>query len=144
MVGLEKEQREALNLKGQRQTGQRLLLLDLIRRSHGHLDADELYRQARQREPRISLSTVYRNLRLFKKLNLIEECHFDEEHHHYELKPSAEHYHLICANCGAVIEFESALTRQMKEEVGREHGFIVTGGEIHLSGLCDHCQEEAI
>jgi len=67
---------ETQDLKGQRVTSQRRLLLDLIRQSEGHLDADELYRLAKEREPRISLSTVYRTLRLFKELGLVEERHF--------------------------------------------------------------------
>lgn len=133
---------QVAELKGHRLTGPRRLLLELIRQSHGHLDADELYHRARQREPRISLSTVYRNLRLFKRIGLIEERHFDEEHHHYEIKPAAEHYHLVCSRCGAVVEFESPLTHQMKEEVSREYGFVVTGGEIHLSGVCGRCRGE--
>lgn len=142
MVTSERRPRELSELRGQRLTGQRLLLLELIRQSPGHLDADELYQRARQRQPRISLSTVYRNLRLFKKLTLIEECHFDEDHHHYEIKPPVEHYHLLCSHCGAVVEFESAFAQQIKAEVGREHGFVVTGGEIHLSGLCPRCRDK--
>jgi Fe2+ or Zn2+ uptake regulation protein len=126
-------------LKGQRMTAQRALLLNLIRRSEGHLDADELHRKAREYEPRISLSTVYRNLRLFKELGLVDEYHFDEDHHHYEVKPSTEHYHLVCLICEQIVEIESPLTQQMKDEVGREYGFEISGGEIHLTGYCRRC-----
>ena len=80
---------ELKSLDGKRVTGQRRLLLNLIQEAEGHLDADELYRQAKEREPKISLATVYRTLRLFKDLGLIEERHFVEEHHHYEAKASS-------------------------------------------------------
>jgi len=78
--------RKALNVAGMRVTNQRALLLELIRQGKGHLDADELYRRAREKQPRLSLSTVYRTLQLLKKLGLVEELHFDENHHHYEVR----------------------------------------------------------
>ncbi|MFQ5924990.1 MAG: Fur family transcriptional regulator [Dehalococcoidia bacterium] len=130
------------DLKGQRVTNQRRLLLALLRRSEGHLDADELYRRAKEREPRLSLSTVYRTLRLFKELGLIEERHFAEEHHHYEAKAATEHYHLVCLSCGEVVEFQSPLTDGMKQQVGREKGFAITEAEVHLMGYCARCQQE--
>lgn len=124
---------------GQRVTRQRKLLLDLIRVQKGHLDADELYRIAREKNPRLSLSTVYRTLRLFKRLGLVEELHFEEEHHHYEGRPSREHYHLVCLQCGKVTEFENPLVSRLKSALSKEHHFKVTGGEIHLSGYCAQC-----
>lgn len=128
-------------LKGQRITSQRRLLLDLLLQSEGHLDADELYRLAKDREPRISLSTVYRSLRLFKELGLVEERRFAEEHHHYEAKGKAEHYHLICLGCGKVIEFEHPLTAKMKEDVSRQSGFEIVGTEVYMEGYCERCRK---
>jgi Fe2+ or Zn2+ uptake regulation protein len=127
-------------LKGQRVTSQRKLLLDLLRQSEGHLDAEELYKLAKEREPRISLSTVYRNLSLFKELGLIEEHHFVDEHHYYEVKGSKEHHHLICLGCGKVIEFESKLTDKMQEQVSRETGFEVINTEVNFEGYCNRCR----
>jgi Fur family ferric uptake transcriptional regulator len=129
-------------LKGQRNTSQRRLLLDLLRQSQGHLDAEELYRLAKEREPRISLSTVYRNLSLFKELGLVEERHFTEEHHHYEVKRKKEHHHLVCLSCGRVAEFESHFARQMKEDISQRTGFEILGGEIYLEGYCERCRQE--
>lgn len=128
------------DLKGQRITNQRRLLLDLLHRSEGHLDADELYRLAKEKEARLSLSTVYRTLRLFKELGLIEERHFAEEHHHYEAKGEAEHHHLVCLGCGKVIDFESPLTRKMREDVSKQTGFEILDAEVHMEGYCGRCQ----
>jgi Fur family ferric uptake transcriptional regulator len=125
---------------GERVTWQRRLLLDLISQAGGHLDADELFRRAKEREPRISLSTVYRNLRLFKKLGLVDERHLSENHHHYEIKSPTEHYHLVCLGCGRVIEFESPLLQQIKNQIRRENQFEVTGAEISLQGYCPRCR----
>lgn len=129
-------------LVGKRVTGQRVLLLDLISQAEGHLGADELYYRAREKGASISLSTVYRNLSLFKKLGLIDERHFAEEHHHYEAKGSAEHHHLACLGCGQVIEFQSPLTRSMKRAVGREMGFEITGTEVNMVGYCPRCRRQ--
>ena len=131
--------RRALNVTGLRATSQRALILEVIR--HGHLDADEIYRQARAKQPNISLSTVYRTLRMFKKLGLVEELHFDEAHHHYEVKPSSEHHHLVCLGCGKIVEFECPLSPKMKEDIAREKGFEITSVEIHMTGYCPKCRQ---
>ena len=130
---------KTLSSAGLRATSQRALILEIIRR--GHLDADEIYRQARAKQPNISLSTVYRTLRMFKKLGLVEELHFDEEHHHYEVKPSAEHHHLVCLSCGKIMEFEYPLSPKMKRNIAREKGFEVTGVEIRMTGYCSKCRQ---
>lgn len=135
--------RKVLNGKGSRLTRQRLLLMDLVRQGGQHLDADELFRLAKQRLPRLSLSTVYRSLRHFKELGLVEELHFDEEHHHYESKPPGEHYHLLCQGCGQVVEFTSSLIPRLKREVGGEKGFQVREAQIHFSGVCSSCQKKS-
>ena len=83
-------------LPGLRATNQRALILEIIRHGRGHLDADEVHRLARKKQARISLSTVYRTLQTLKKAGLIDEVHFDEDHHHYEARASAEHHHLVC------------------------------------------------
>ena len=135
-----KSNRSTLNVTGLRATSQRALILEIIR--HGHLDADEIYRQARAKQPRLSLSTVYRTLQVFKKLGLVEELHFDETHHHYEMKPSSEHQHLVCLGCGKVIEFECPLSLKMKEDIAREKGFEITGAEIRMTGYCPKCRQK--
>ena len=136
-----KKDRRALNLAGLRVTNQRALLLEIIRQGEGHLDAYELYRRARKKQPRLSLSTVYRALQKFKKLGLVEEVHFDENHHHYEVKPSAEHHHLVCLGCGRVIEFNYPLARQVKRNLPEAKDFDITGTEVRMTGYCSQCRQ---
>jgi len=134
-----KNNRRELNATGLRITNQRALILEIIRQ--GHLDADEVYRQARKKQPRLSLSTVYRTLRMFKELGLVEELHFDEAHHHYEMKSSSEHHHLVCLGCGKIAEFKCPLSPKMKESIARENDFEVTGVEIRMTGYCPKCRQ---
>ena len=131
--------RKALSSAGLRMTRQRALILEIIRQ--GHLDADEVYRRARDKQPRFSLSTVYRTLRRLRELGLVDELHFDEAHHHYEVKPSAEHHHLVCLGCGKIVEFECKLSQRMKQDLARKQGFEVTGVEINMTGYCSKCRQ---
>lgn len=132
--------RQILGSSSQRVTSQRALLLELLRQSDGHLDADELYSRARKKNSRISLSTVYRNLQLFKKLGLIEEHHFDAEHHHYEVKSGAEHQHLLCVSCGKVVEFACPLSYEFRDNIGKQYDFDITDVEVRMTGLCSRCR----
>ncbi len=133
--------RRALNITGIRVTSQRALILEIVRRGQGHLDADEIYRQARKKQPRLSLSTVYRTLQILKKLDLVEEVHFDEAHHHYEIKPSTEHHHLVCLGCGRVVEFQYSLVRLVKRTVTEAKDFEITGSEVRMTGYCSKCRQ---
>jgi len=129
-------------IEGRPLTPQRRLLLDLIRQADGHLDADELYRRAKEREPRVSLATVYRNLRLFKELGLITESDLGEAHSHYEIKGTGEHHHLVCLGCGLIIEFDSPLIAKAAAKLQRENGFDITSVQLQLEGYCPKCQQK--
>jgi Fur family ferric uptake transcriptional regulator len=132
--------RADLNMAGARVTSQRALILEIIRQGEGHLDADEIYRRARKKQPRLSLSTVYRTVQALKKLGLIEELHFNESHHHYEAKPATEHHHLVCLGCGQIIEFQYPLSR-LKRNVAEVGGFEIVGAEIRMIGYCPRCRQ---
>jgi len=139
-ASVEEDALDVLRAQGKRITAQRGLVLEVIRKSHGHLDAGEIYRRARAKDPRISLSTVYRNLNLLKDMGVITELHLDEEHHHYELREEAEHYHLICSNCDRVVEFDSSSMGALIEQTGAEKGFLIEHVHIDLVGLCQDCR----
>ncbi len=135
-------------LPGLRITNQRALILETLRQSSGHMDADEVYRQARKRQPRISLSTVYRNLQTLKSMGLVDEVHFDEGHHHYEVRGPkergiSEHHHLICQNCGRIIEFSLPLAQMVQETVPEAKDFKITGTETRILGLCEECWDKS-
>jgi len=128
-------------MKARPVTPQRRLLLSIMREAGSHLDAKELYRRASERDPNISLATVYRNLRLFKEQGLINERHLGQARCYYEMKRLGEHQHLVCEACGQVIEFESPLIRKLVAEVQRKNNFFVTKVELYLEGQCHKCKE---
>ena len=123
-------------------TWQRRLILDTLHEAEGHLNARELYRRAIEKEPHLSLATVYRNLRLFKELGLVEERRFDEVHCYYEIKRSTHHYDVICNVCGRVMEFESPMIEKLVDEVQRNSDFTVTKAVLYLEGYCRQCEDK--
>ena len=132
----------ALKGTGMRITNQRALVMEIIRQRKGHLDADGIFLEARKKEPRISLSTVYRALQMFKKLGLVEELHLDDTHHFYEVKPSAEHHHLVCLDCGRVIEFQYPLARYINRNIPEAKDFDITETEVRMTGYCSQCRQK--
>lgn len=134
--------KKILGAKKRRITANRELLLAIIHESKGHFDADEIYRKARQRNSTISLSTVYRNIQLFKKLGLIEERHFSDDHHHYEKKKSLDHEHFQCNVCGKIIEFTWPMLESVKKTLCERHRFEIEAVEIELKGICSECLDK--
>ncbi len=120
-------------------TAQRQLLLQLIRDADGHVDAKELYRRASSTDASISLATVYRSLRLFLELGLVEERLLGQSSHHYEIRHPAEHQHFVCRDCGKIIEFQNPLIEQLIGTIQAEQGFSVTKAEFYLEGYCREC-----
>jgi len=135
------EFRKILRQAGRRVTPQRLLILEAIQKGGGHLDADEIYRLAKQKDPRLSLSTVYRTLTMPKEAGLIEELHLGEEHHHYELRGEGGHHHLICQGCGKVIEFRCPFSEGLTHDLSQEHDFEVTSIHLDVMGYCTECRQ---
>jgi Fur family ferric uptake transcriptional regulator len=123
-----------------RSTEQRQLIQEILQHADGHLDADEIYQRARLKSPSISLSTVYRNLQMFKELGLIEEYQFGSRRY-YEPAPQAKHHHLVCLGCGRVFEFKCPSTERFKSRISKKEGFRVTKAEVRLAGYCPECQE---
>jgi len=126
-----------------RTTEQRLLIRDILEHTDGHLDAGEIYRQALKKSPRISLSTIYRNLQMFKEIGLVEDHQFGNRRY-YETAPRFQHHHLVCLGCGRIFDFECPSSEKLKSRISREEGFKVTDAEVRLSGYCPYCQEHMI
>jgi len=122
-------------------TQQRQLLLEIIEQAEAHVDADEIYRQARQKSPNISLSTVYRSLQLFKDMGLVEEHQLDGVRRYYESTSRSRHHHMVCLGCGQVFEFTCPSTERIKSRLSSEEGFKVTGVDVRLVGYCPKCQQ---
>jgi Fur family transcriptional regulator, ferric uptake regulator len=133
------------NLKSRSpRTAQRRLLLQILRETPGHVTARELYLRALERDAGVSLATVYRTLRLFKEEGIVEEMRFaDCTCRHYEASRPGKHHHMVCKDCGRVVDFESPTVDRLIAEIEERSGFKVTGIDICLEGRCSECIEKA-
>jgi len=134
--------RDVFRAAGRRLTSQRRLILEVLEESDVHLDAEALHDQVKQRDPGISLATVYRTLGALQEMGLVEHHHLGEEHGHYEAVQDGPHYHFTCLGCGQVIEFDTALVAQIEQELHEREGVRVTDAHLDLSGYCTRCQGE--
>jgi Fur family ferric uptake transcriptional regulator len=125
-------------MQGHPQTKQRQMLLEIIRNANRHIDAKELFTLAVNKDSSISPATVYRSLKLFKELELIDENRLGRSSCYYEAKGSPDHQHLVCSKCGKVVDFDCPLSKMIKK-VKAEKGFVVTKAEVFLEGYCAEC-----
>lgn len=128
---------EQLRTAGKRVTPERELLLGILA-SNPHLDAMEIHRIAREEQPRISLATVYRTLGLFEELGVVRACGLGEAHAHYEVRHD-DHLHLICSECGRIVDLPSPVPLR---KIAESEGFRIERVRIELIGLCDVCAKK--
>jgi Fe2+ or Zn2+ uptake regulation protein len=142
MVDLVAVGERRLRAAGKRITPQRKLVLSILARAEGHLDAQEIYERGRRQDTQLSLATVYRTLGLLKDTGMVHELHLDQEHHHYEMAGSEEHSHLVCLGCGRVIEVDSTGFAEAARAAGQAHGFEVASAQVELTGYCTECRRK--
>lgn len=119
---------------GQRITGQRRIIADVVAKADDHPDIPEIYRRVAAVDPGISLSTVYRTLKLFAATGLVERHSFAGGRTRIEPASVTHHDHLIDTESGAVIEFRSDEIERLQALVARELGFELTGHRLVLYG----------
>jgi Fur family ferric uptake transcriptional regulator len=132
---------EYLQSRGKRITQQRRVLVDHVFERHDHFDADELIANLAALEggDRVSRPTVYRTLNelvesgLLRRMNLGGRAVYEHDYGY----PSHDHLH--CTMCDKLIEFQSDELEQLREAVGREHRFRVTGHRLIVTGVCWDC-----
>ncbi len=133
--------RKAFQEAGLRLTTQRRIILEVLKESEEHLEADTLHHRARLHAPGLSLATVYRTLALLKEMGLIEEHRLGEGHSHYEAVQREPHYHFTCQRCGQVIEFDAAPIGTVRRYLSEREGVRITNCHLHLNGYCRECKD---
>ena len=120
-----------------RMTGQRRVIARVLSAAKDHPDVEEVYRRANAVDPRISLSTVYRTLRLFAAKGILERHDFGAGRGRYEeAAPARRHHdHLIDLDSGKVIEFRNEEIERLQERVARDLGFNLVGHKLELYGV---------
>jgi Fur family ferric uptake transcriptional regulator len=118
--------------KGMRMTEQRRTIARVLAQADDHPDVEELYRRASKVDERISISTVYRTMKLFEDAGIIERHDFREGRARYEQIPESHHDHLINLRTGDVLEFRSEEIERLQAEVARKLGYKLVDHRLEL------------
>lgn len=133
--------------KETRNTRQKKLIIDCMKNCGGtHLTAEEIYNRIRVTDQRISIATVYRNLRLLEEQGTVKKVYVaDDALAFYELSENNlphSHHHLICRECGAIIDFEADLLESLEKMIEETKGFSIEDHRVIFYGVCRECRQK--
>jgi Fur family ferric uptake transcriptional regulator len=129
-----------LSEQGYRLTPQRAMIVSAIESSDGHISAEEIYAQVAAKYPQVNVSTVYRTLELLKRLGLVTETDFGEGRVRYHPAGKGHHHHLVCTECGAVIDLDESLLSSLESRLLREYKFSADLRHMAIFGRCVKCR----
>jgi len=130
---------ERLGLKHSRQ---REVVADVFFAAEGHVAVEVLVQEVRRVEPRVSVATVYRTMKLLAECGLAVPRQFGGAQTRYERSAGRPHHdHLICTGCGAIVEFSSGRIEALQARVATRHGFEVESHTLELYGRCASCRQ---
>lgn len=135
----EEKFREFLEIRGEKLTEPRRVLVRHIFDSHKHFDADELVADLRGAGRSVSRATVYRTLRLLVEAGLLRELRLTNRTAYEHDYGYPSHDHLHCTQCDRVVEFTDDEVRRIRESVSLAHGFLASGHRFVITGLCSAC-----
>lgn len=127
---------------GLRPTPQRMLILQAILDSPGHICAEDICEQVREEYPHINISTIYRNLELLKEHHAISATDLGQGSILYELLKEERHHHMVCQCCGNILEFDHRFLEPLEAALDEEYRFKAQIDHFAVFGLCADCQGE--
>jgi len=130
---------EHVRREGLRWTRQRETILDVFLETDEHLTSEELHARVARVDPSVSLSTVYRTLKVFVDAGIASERRFHDGLTRFEVR-QPHHDHLICIRCGKIVEFENDEIERLQETIAARHGFALTSHRHDLYGECPTCR----
>ena len=132
---------EYISVNNLKITKQRRIVLKIFLECKNHVSVEELYNVVLKTEPKIGLATVYRTLALLTKSGLALETDFGDGQKRYESSyRSLHHDHMVCTECGKILEFNHPLIEKYQEEVAKQKNFKITSHKLDLFGLCNDCK----
>lgn len=124
-----------------RNTPERYEVLDVILNEEGHFDADELYVNLKKINSKVSRATVYNTLEILLECGIVSRYRFGENHSRYEKNIGKPHHeHLVCLECGEIIEFTNNQILKIQNKVCEENKFQPTSATFQIFGYCQKCQ----
>lgn len=136
-----------LSEQGLKYTRQREAIAEVFFGSEAHLSLIDLLELAKARQPSVGYATVYRTMKLLAESGLATEHKFAEGNVRYEPSVEGEHHdHLICVDCGRIVEYEDDEIERLQEDLARRHGFRVVSHrhEIYARCIVQNCPERKL
>lgn len=134
-----------LHEEGYKFTRQRQAVFEsILANKEKHLSCDNIFEIIKVDYPEIGIATVYRTLQLFEKMNIVDRVDFDDGFSRYELNMNSDkdnHHHLICLDCGKVMEFKLDLLESLEDDIERSGQFKIVDHNIKFYGYCEDCQK---
>ena len=123
---------------GLKSTQQRDVIVDLFLRSSGHISIDDLLTKVRRKNPSIGYATVYRTMKLLTDAGIAASRQFGDGQTRFEIADGDGHHdHLICTQCGLILEFENDAIERLQEEMAENlGGFVLSRHKLELYGVC--------
>jgi Fur family ferric uptake transcriptional regulator len=141
----EKRIETELRKRGFKITPQRRTIIGAIMDSHEHLTPAAIHERVCQEHPGIGLVTIYRTIEMLAELGLICETHVGGSCRSYLMRrPSEHHHHLICSDCGKVIDFTDCDLDGLESRLSEETSFKISGHLLEFLGQCRQCKEKVV
>jgi len=132
----EKKVNSALRQHGYKLTPQRRAVIQVVTSSNDHLTPNDIYGKIRDICPGTGLVTIYRTMEILAELGLICEVHSGGSCRSYTMGSQQHHHHLICSNCGTVVDFTGHYLDNLEKTLSEESGFRIDGHLLEFIGLC--------
>jgi Fur family ferric uptake transcriptional regulator len=132
---------ESLRLQGRRITPQREMIVQAVAHANQHLTAEEVYRVVRERSHAVNLATIYRTLDLLVEHGLASRLDLGQGQVVYATRQHGPHIHLVCRQCGEVIDADHQLVLAAGQHIQAQYNFTADLQHISVSGLCANCLE---
>jgi Fur family ferric uptake transcriptional regulator len=130
---------ETLRKKGYRLTPQRYMIMSVIQESNEHLTIEQIAARVQERNPYVSLSTVYRTLELLRELGVVRENRLAGEQPRYEIAEGKAHHHLVCRRCHSMVHLDDQLLGNLHEKLQEDYHFYGLTLDLVASGYCKAC-----
>ena len=130
-----------LSEQGYRLTPQRMLVLSAIENSNDHISAEEIYAQVVAKYSHVNISTIYRTLELLNRLGLVTETDLGGGRVRYHPAGKGHHHHLVCQECGKVIDLDETVLYPLKKVLLQEYKFSADLRHLAIFGRCAACSK---